>query len=155
MNRFVFAVILCATCASCDPIYGLVHSAPNISRIPQDSCVVNAVEAIPGMTNVSSRIDVGDRPLTLHGVETAAQIHRFFYTYNGINGNFYLQVSYDGKGTYDHAFVTMGKAPPQAVIDRIHPALGQIESALEMKCGVVNLTSAVKERCFGVRCSGI
>ena len=72
--RHVVVLLAAMPCASCDIFYGVFHSARDVSPIPSDSCVVNAIGAIPGITNVSSGVEAGGRPLTLHGVEKPDEI---------------------------------------------------------------------------------
>lgn len=153
--RFLTVLLLGTFFVGCDPIYGIRHSAAEISRVPADSCVVDALEAIPGITDVRS-IDENStsEPLTLHGVEKPDELHRFFYKYEGIADNLYLAVSYDGKTSYQHAFVMMDRRPPQAIVDRLYPSFKLVDVALETQCGVVGLSGMIKESCNGVRCGG-
>ena len=115
VTRQLVVLLLSASCASCDILYGVFHSAAQISTIPADSCVVDALEAIPGITEVSTRIDNGSRSITLHGVERPDQVHRFFYNYRGVRSGFFILVSYNGRATYVHDFIEINQKPPQEI----------------------------------------
>jgi hypothetical protein len=154
--RFLTVLLLGTLCVGCDPIYGVRHSAIGIGRVPADSCVVDALKTIPGITDVTSTDeDSKSEPLTLHGVEKPDQLHRFFYRYQGVADNLFLAVSYNGKTSYEHAFLTMGRRPPQEIVDRLYPSFKLVDLALESQCGVSDVGGVVKESCMGVRCGGV
>jgi hypothetical protein len=138
----------------CDTVYGVTHGSQHFAPLPTDSCVVNAVESIPGMSHVESRLETGSRPLTLHGIEKPDQIHRFLYEYMGIRGSFYYKLQYDGRAEFSHTFLSMGTKPPQATIDTLYPAFRAVDDVLESQCGLIDLKAAIHERCLGVRCGG-
>jgi hypothetical protein len=158
--KLTLAIILASLlCASCDPGYGVVRYAHNVSVIPSDSCVVRALETIPGMTAISTRIEHGSRPLTLHGIEKPDTVHRFFYDYRGIRGSLFIAVSYNGHATYDNGYLRLlGNQPlrdhgqRQSVIDQLRPALKEVDQALEAMCGMTDLSTKVHESCYYVRC---
>jgi len=152
--RHVVVLLAAMPCASCDIFYGVFHSARDVSPIPSDSCVVNAIGAIPGITNVSSGVEAGGRPLTLHGVEKPDEIHRFFYEYHGIRSSFFISVSYQGHADYFHDFIDINRKPSQDVIDRLHPVFSEVDRVLQTQCGMTNLALKVHETCRGVRCGG-
>jgi hypothetical protein len=152
--RYVAALLVAMSCSSCDIFYGVFHSAQDVSPVPSDLCVVNAITTIPGITNVSSRVDAGSRPLTLHGVEKPDEVHRFFYEYHGIHSSFFISVSYQGRANYFHDFIEINRKPPQDVIDQLHPVFNEVDRALQSQCGMTNLALKVHETCRGVRCGG-
>jgi hypothetical protein len=144
----------CLLLGGCDVFYGVTHDSQHFAPLPTDSCVVNAVESIPGMSHVESRLETGDRPLTFHGIEKPDQIHRFLYEYKGIHGGFFYKLQYDGRAEFSHTYIWIGTKPPQATIDRLYPAFRAVDDVLESQCGLIDLKATIHERCFGVRCSG-
>jgi hypothetical protein len=141
-------------CTGCDTLYGVSHFAPRISIMPSDACVIEALQSIPAMLHVSSRVETGSSPLTWHGIESPDQIHRFFYEYNGIRGSLFISVSYKKRVDYHHDYLYIHQRPPQAVIDRLYPAFSAVDEALDSECGIPDLGSKVQESCNGVRCRG-
>lgn len=139
-------------CAGCDTIYGVSHSTTDFTPIPPDSCIVAALQSIPGMSDVSSRLEEGGRPLTLHGIEKPEQIHRFFYVYSGVRGSLFYSVSFEGHAEFYHSYISINSRPPQDRVDRIYPAFKAVDEALETRCGMADLTLKIRETCNGVHC---
>jgi len=119
---------------------------------PDISCITNAVQSVPGVSNVEYRSESGGRPLTIHGIEKPDEIHRYIYQYSGLTGNFYFRVNYKGGVDYNHTYFDINRTPPQNEIDEIRPVMFKIEQAIETECGVKGFTSGVVERCSGVKC---
>lgn len=92
--------------------------------------------------------------MTLHGIEKPDQIHRFFYKYNGLGGNFFFLTNYQGRTEFHHTHIDVNRKPPQSEIDQIRPAMLRIEQAIEAQCGLTGLSRMIKESCNGVQCSG-
>ena len=150
-----FALLACLSLAGCDTFYGVSRYTDNFSPAPLDSCVIEAVESIDGISKVTFQVEDGGRPLTLHGIEKPDQIHRFWYEYKGIRNNFYFAVTYQGAVEYHHGYGCLNCRPPQAVIDKIYPVFASVEGAIEAHCGLVGFKARVKEGCAGVRCGGV
>jgi len=156
MKHLLAAIALVPLLTGCDPGFGIVRSADDVSVIPPDSCVVGALGAIPGIGNVSVRTEDGSRPLTLHGIEKPDKLHYYYYQYQGIPGWLYFSVSYSGRVSYRQGKIWLGNRTPQRqeVINRLYPAFNLVERALETKCGMADLIPKVHEQCiaFGFRC---
>jgi hypothetical protein len=106
------------------------------------------------MSNVQYKIESGEKPLTVHGIENPDQIHRFWYDYKGIHNNFYFLVRCDGVAEFHHGYFCMNCTPPQKDIDTIYPAILAVEDAIQEQCGPSNLKTKITETCSGVRCGG-
>jgi hypothetical protein len=154
MKRLATLFVAGIVGAGCDMFYGILHKTQTFSPIPSDSCVVSAVQSIPGMSNVSSHLEAGGQPLTLHGIEKPDEIHRFSYEYYGVRSGFLYSVRYNGRAEFSHNYIYINRKPPQETIDRLYPALRAVDSALESQCGLVGLVASIREQCLGVRCGG-
>jgi hypothetical protein len=155
MKRLAILPVLILTLSGCDVIYGVSRNTPNtLEMVPDISCVTSAVSSVSGVSEVSHRIESGGRPLTLHGIEKPDQIHRFFYKYNGLSGNFYFLINYQAHAEFHHTYIEMNRKPPQSEIDQMRPVMRQIEQAIENRCGMTDLNRVIKETCYGVLCKG-
>lgn len=119
---------------------------------PSNACVLSSVRAIDGVSNVEYSEEEGGKPLTLHGIEKPNIIHRYWYTYRGINNNFYFVESYDGSVEFHHGYGCLNCYPPQDVVDTIYPFILKLEMQLHDKCEIKDLESGVQEYCNGVEC---
>jgi hypothetical protein len=156
MNRLFATIAFIPLLNGCDPGFGIIRSAADVSVVPSESCVVGALQAIPGIENVSARIEDGSRPLTLHGIERADKLQYYLYEYQGIPGWLYFSISYRGRASYRQGKIWLGFRTPQEqeMLDSLYPAFNLVEQALEAKCGMKNFIATVHEQCvaFGSRC---
>jgi len=135
-----------AIVAGCDHMHGVRHFT-KVAEVPPFRCVENTLRKVEGVSDVAYRVEEGERPLTAHGIENPDQIHRYMYRYAGLNGNFYFKVNYKGDTEFHQTYIDINATPPQADIDVIRPAMFKIEKRVANECGVVNLTSSIKEAC--------
>ena len=137
--------------AGCDYVHGVTHFT-RITEIPPFKCVEDSLRKVEGVNDVLYQIEEGGRPLTAHGIEKPAQIHRYMYNYAGMRGNFYFKVNYKGETEFYHTYIDIDATPPQADIDAMRPAMFKIEKRVADECGEPNLTYSLKESCLGVQC---
>jgi hypothetical protein len=151
MNRLLAIIAFILLLSGCDPGFGLIRSASNVSVVPSESCVVGALQDIRGIDEVSARTEDGSKPLTFHGIEKADKLQYFFYKYQGIPGWLYFSISYRGRVSYRQGKIWLGFRTPQEQeeLDRLYPAFNLVERALETKCGMTNFTVGVHEQCVG------
>ncbi|ADZ92959.1 hypothetical protein GV054_18930 [Marinomonas mediterranea] len=135
----------------CDTLRGVTRVA-YFEPVPNKECVIATAQTIEGLTEIEHSTESGGRPLTLHGIEKANVVHRYWYTYKDIKNNFYFVESYNGKVEFRHGYGCLNCYSSQEVIDTIYPFIIQMESKLQNQCGVNNLTSSIKEYCSGVKC---
>jgi hypothetical protein len=154
MSKYGISILfafLVSSITGCDFIHGVSHVRLD-SPTPDIKCLENAVTAVPGVTKFEYRNEEGGRPLTMHGIEKPNQIHRFFYQYSGLNGNFYFLVNYKGEAEFRHTYIDINRTPPQRDIDTIRPVMFEIENEIEKQCGLVGFSAQVIEECMGVEC---
>ena len=154
MPRFrliVFVVIVGSFSAGCDTIGGITHVKRDVP-FPDSSCIMKAVQSVPGVSNVEYKTESGGLPLTMHGLEKPDEIHRYIYRYSGLRGNFYYRLNYKRVADYSHTYIDLNRAPPQKEIDTIRPVMFQIEKAIETECDAKGFMSGMVERCSGVKC---
>lgn len=137
--------------AGCDTIGGISHVKRETS-LPGNSCIINAVQSVQGVSDVEYRTESGGRPLTLHGIEKPDEVHRYIYRYSGLMGNFYYRVNYKGDVEYHHTYFDINRVPPQSEIDNIRPIMFEIEKTIETKCNLNDFVSGIEEKCSGVKC---
>lgn len=144
-------LISVAVIAGCDTMRGVTRVA-YFEPVPDSECVIASAKSINGLTEIKYSTESGGRPLTLHGIEKANLIHRYWYTYKDINNNFYFVESYNGKVEFRHGYSCLNCYPPKEVIEKIYPFIIQMENQLQEQCGVSSLVSDVREFCSGVKC---
>lgn len=149
-SRILFLAAI-SLVAGCDYVHGVTRFT-NVAQVPPFKCVEDSLRKVDGVSDVVYRIETGGRPLTAHGVEKPDQVHRYMYTYAGLNGNFVFIVNYKGDTEFYHTYIDINATPPQADIDAIRPAMSKIEKRVANECEVVDLASSIKESCSGVQC---
>ena len=145
---FAFAIV------GCDTVRGVTRVA-YFEPLPTRQCVVAAANSIEGLSAIKYTTESGGRPLTLHGIEKADVIHRYRYTYKGIENNFYFVESYSGKVEFRHGYGCLNCYPPQEIIDTIYPFIVEMETRVQEQCGIRDLKSGIQEYCNGVTCPGV
>ena len=124
-----------------------------VPNVPSSACVIQSLKSTPGVTNVRYEArTVGGRTLTLTGLKPPDTFHDYFYDIQGHSGNLYFSEDYKGRVEFIQGYLRLNKTPPQAEIDIIRPVMRQLESRLEVECGLPDLAVNIKEMCFGVKC---
>jgi len=152
MKGLIAAMLLIPLLTACDRYFGVVRSASNLSLVPPYTCVIDALQSIPGIATVSSESRDGSRPLTFHGIEKPDKLTYYHYKYQGVPGWVYFSVSYRGKADFRQGQLWLGVRPNQQSVDTLYPALGHIEEALETQCALGELAVKIHQQCYGVRC---
>ena len=134
-----------------DYVRGISHIRRD-SPLPNNACIASAVKSISGVTDYEYKLELGVRPLTLHGIEKPNEVHRHTYRYSGLNGNFYFEVNYKGEVEYHHTYLYLDQIPPQTEINAIRPVMLKIEEGIEENCALPGFASGVTETCMGVKC---
>jgi hypothetical protein len=138
----------------CDSLYGVSRYTPvGEVRLPIE-CMIEATKAVSGVSGVEHRIEQGGRELTLSGVQQPETIDRFLYSYDGLQGNFYFRTNYKGVVEFHHTYIDINRRPAQSEIDRIRPAMIEIENSIRKRCDVDLSTKAI-ESCIEVTCGGV
>jgi hypothetical protein len=147
-----FAIFLCIALSACDHYYGISRRSTPIAPVPPDVCVVEAVTSVDGISHVETQLDSGGELLTSHGFKPVS-VHRFFYKYEGLNGNLYLSV-YNGVAELHQSYGSLNRMPPLENIRKIYPVFLAIEAALQSHCDMDNLRAKIRDFCSGVSCDG-
>jgi hypothetical protein len=130
---------------ACDVIHGISRRSAEFTPMPAADCILEALRSVPGMRNVSYRLESGDRP---------DRVHRYFYDYEHLRNNLYLLQKRDGAVALHHSLGCLRCTPPQKDIDLIYPLMLKVEEALETRCNISNLRDNITQSCSGVRCGG-
>ncbi|WP_444901365.1 hypothetical protein ACJJIG_17615 [Microbulbifer sp. SSSA007] len=149
--KLVVILILAVFAIGCETIRGVTRVA-YFEPVPANECVITSAKSIEGLTEIEYVTESGGRPLTLHGIEKTNVIHRYWYTYKGIENDFYFVESYNGEVEFRHGYGCLNCYPPQEAIDTIYPFIIEMENRLQEQCGVSSLASGVQEFCSGVKC---
>ena len=146
MKTIVVILIATATLCGCEVFNGVVRESAEFDQTPPTTCVINAISSIPGVTNVTyhdeSRIEEKDL------------IQSYNYKYEELEGSLWIVIQNDGHATLYDRFGCLNCKLSQAEVNRIYPAILEIEHALEVQCGMVGLQSKMREYCRGVTCGG-
>lgn len=154
MKAIAPILIVTTVLCGCEVFQGVVRESADFDQIPQPTCVTNAISTVPGISNVTYHADSGGRPITLHGIEKADVIQLYNYKYEGLKSSLWIVIRYDGHATLHDSFGCLNCGLSQSEVNRIYPAILQIEHALEAQCGMVGLRSKMREHCRGVTCGG-
>lgn len=153
MSKLILTVLITLMLSGCDTFYGLNHTSNPFTPMPKMDCVLAVTKSIEGVSNTTYGTEEGSRPLTAHGIEKPDVVHRFMYTYEGLENNFYLSESYNGEVTFSHVYGGLHWVPPQEDIDKISPFFFKLESKLKEECNVINMQ--VSQYCSGVKCPSV
>jgi hypothetical protein len=154
MKAIAQILIVTATLCGCEVFQGVIRESAEYDHTPQTTCVMNAISTVPGITNVAYHAKSGGRPITMHGIEKADLIQLYDYKYEGLKGSLWIVLRYDGHATLQDSFGCLNCRLSQSEVNRIYPAILQIEHALEAQCGMVGLRKKMHEYCRGVTCGG-
>ncbi len=146
----ILAILTLTLLSGCDTFHGISQSTNPFSPVPDMQCVLSATKSIEGISEVGYTTEEGGRPLTWKGIEKPNIIHRFWYQYNGVKGNFFISESYNSEATFHHSYGGLNWKPPQEDIDLISPLFGKLEAQLRGKCNIQNMR--IFNYCSGVKC---
>jgi hypothetical protein len=151
----MFALAMIGSLSACDPIYGVKRSAP-IYTDPTTECVERVLLATPGIASVNYKEWTGGRPLTWSGIKPPTIVETFSYHGpNNVRGALQYEKDYAGRFTFAQTDLNVGQRVPQEEVSATRPIMRRVEYALESQCGLVGLTSQIREQCWGGKCRSI
>ena len=116
-------------------------------QVPNFQCIKDSLASSDNVTSVSYRIDVGGKPLTLHGIEKPNQLHRFFYKLNGVSNNFYFNVNYLNETSYSHGVAATENQEAEKLVNIFKPFILKFESKIEAKCNFTLPNTIIRTTC--------
>jgi hypothetical protein len=149
MRRLAFAGLLLVS--GCDPLYGVHRTAP-LAAAPELICVERAIAQTDGVASVVYHARHEGKGL----IHPTPWIYDFVWTGapgSGISGSLQLIKTYDGHISYSNSRWQIGRPPPQSSIDATRPVMRAMERTVAARCGITELTEAVREDCPGVSCN--
>ncbi len=139
-NRFTFVAGSCLLSVSvqgCDFVGGLVRVA-DLDGSLNDECVINALEAVDGVSNVRyAQDDYG--------------YHRFGYSVAGIENELLYEVVSDDEVRYWNDYTLLNSVPALEDIRTIRPYLYEIDRRIEIACDI-GISDVVTEGCSRIDC---
>lgn len=140
-------VTLVGSLSACDTSYGVMRSTP-IQVDPTPECVERVLRSTPGIASVEYKHSSGGRDLTLSGIKPPILVESFFYKGpDNVRGVLQYTKDYDGTMEFSQSLTEINVIPPQEYITATRPVMYKVELDLERECGLVGLTSRIKEWC--------
>jgi len=121
----------------CDFVGGLVRVA-ELEGALNDECVLNALQAVDGVSNVRyAEDDYG--------------YHRFEYSVAGIENKLIYEVISDDEVRYWNDYSLLNSVPELEDIRTMRPYLYEIDRGIEVACGV-SVSEVMIESCSRIDC---
>jgi len=139
-NRFTFVAGSCflsVAVQGCDFVGGLVRVA-DLDGALNDECVVNALEAVEGVSDVSY-------------AEDEYGYHRFDYSVVGLQNELVYEVVSDDEVRYWNDYTLLNSVPALEDIRAIRPYLYEIDRRIEIACDI-SISDVVTEGCSRIDC---
>jgi hypothetical protein len=148
-------VALSVSATACDFVYGVSRTAP-IYNDPTPQCVERVLRSVPEIATVSHRQSKGSRPITWSGLHDADVVETFLYSGpNHVAGVLQYNKDFKGRLSFEQSNIDINRVPPQDEITATRPVMKRIETLLENQCGLVDMSSQVREWCRKVKCPPI
>ena len=142
MRSFAQLLGVLLVLVGCEQEYG-VYRAAILSEAPDGECIQRVLNTTPGITSVQYFGDTGYRG-------------NYYFAYEGeeISAIAAVILEEDGEVRFAQSHVLINRRPPKGVLGRTRSIMRAVEERLEAECGMVGLTSAVRETCLRIECDG-
>lgn len=149
--KATYAILLMIVLTGCDRYYGLSRHI-NTDYIVDHQCIRDALSSVGDIHDIEHKQEEGGIPITITGLQAPDKLHYYFYKTGDLNGYIYTRTNYEKKTEIIQSYGALHVTPPQKDINKIHPVMVKIESAIKDKCGIKNIETLIKETCSGVTC---
>jgi len=132
--RAASLALIAIALAGCSYAGGVRRSA-RLDAMPDLACIEKTMGGLPGVTDVRYAYN---RPL---------HSNDFTYAAEGVTVLLAVERTDAGDLLYDHAYLRLDQAPPQALVARVRQQMVRVDHAVEENCHIAGLSARIEETC--------